>query len=86
MFLSENEAKEKACCKVMPQRRMNGGRFADPCLGAECMAWRWKYGIWSFRTNDWVKIGEGFLPKEAESRSTGYGYCGLIGNPNSVEG
>lgn len=43
MYVTESEAKEKACCKVMPHKE-DGELVTAACLGSGCMGWRWKFG------------------------------------------
>ena len=40
MLMTEDEAKQKACCKTMPNRP-DGKLVTAACLGSDCMAWRW---------------------------------------------
>jgi hypothetical protein len=42
MYLTEEEARQKACCKTMPNHP--DGKTAA-CLASVCLAWRWKKGM-----------------------------------------
>jgi hypothetical protein len=73
MFMMEEQAKEKACCKVMPQkddRRL----MTAACLASECMAWRWE--VMGAPVND--------NGGRADIR-TRRGYCGLAGEPSRYD-
>ena len=43
MILTEEQAKEKACCKVLPHTP-DGKLMTAACLASQCMAWRWYDG------------------------------------------
>lgn len=65
---TEEEAKTKACCKIMPTYQ--GELVTAACLASKCMAWRWSPA--------------GTEKEVQQSRLEGYqkkGYCGLAGKP-----
>ena len=70
MLLTEDEAKTKACCKIMPNRP-NGELVTAACLASGCMAWRWAKNPETYTDMDGQK--RPCAPKE--------GYCGLVGRP-----
>ena len=80
MFLTENEAMEKACCKCVPYSDAESVR-APSCLGSICMAFRWEMGAFHFDKQRFLEEGEGVSKGQYEMRSTGRGYCGLAGTP-----
>jgi hypothetical protein len=82
MYLPEEEAKKKACCKTAPY--LEGGRLVTPaCLASGCMAWRETEGIFSLKEGRFLVVGESYssVDKDYELRPTGRGYCGLVGRP-----
>lgn len=82
-MLTEDQAKEKACCKVIPTR--NGELVTAACLASKCMAWRWQYGHWRLPEGNWVREGETFQSAEVVFRPTEFGYCGLADRPENAE-
>ncbi|MDR2489474.1 MAG: hypothetical protein LBD42_08300 [Desulfovibrio sp.] len=65
MLLTEDEAKEKACCKIMPHKQ-SGGLVTAACLASGCMAWRF---VPIAQIHGEIRI------------DTPRGYCGLAGRP-----
>lgn len=69
MILTEEQARNKACCK----ERM------DPCQASECMAWRFLHAA---RSLDGKIIWPGTIGEAEKLVAAGaipVGYCGLAG-------
>lgn len=69
MFVNEDEAKKMVCTAAL-RIKSDGYVAAAPCLGSECMAWRWE--IMGAPVNE--------KGDRADIR-TKRGYCGLAGEP-----
>ncbi len=80
MMLTEDEAKNKACCKCMPHKE-DGKLMTAACLASGCMAWRIEYGTWHLGEERFLVEGDTYQRHEAVQKETGYGYCGLAGRP-----
>jgi hypothetical protein len=80
MILTEDEAKTKACCKIMPHKE-NGTLMTVACLASGCMAWRWIPGMFCFDKGRFLAPGESAQEGHYEMRPTDKGYCGLAGWP-----
>ena len=79
--MTEEEAKEKACCKGRNQPiSLNGF-----CIGSACMAWRWK----TVANPDWQPSSQMAVYPQANAysltpqgiSSETHGGCGLAGAP-----
>jgi len=70
MAMTEQEAREKWC----PQARKGVVYTLEPCLGSECMMWRWNSRI------RYVPTSFGPAPVQEDlPRDKWTGYCGLGG-------
>lgn len=70
--MTEDEAKQKACC--------NGGRPPmenGPCIASACMAWRWETKELRKATQYMDNTTEGYFQGPTGIRAEGH--CGLAG-------
>ena len=89
MLLTEDEAQKKICpIMARPITRLDHFHqkivsvFPVYCCGAACMGWRWEKGCFILSKDRFAEDDETFSSKDFEMRSTGRGYCGLVGAPS----
>lgn len=76
----EAQAKVMRCCGPDDCGEKTGEALSSPrlCVASNCMAWRWRMGLWNIQEDRWWKSGDK-AAMDVEERQSDYGSCGLSG-------
>ena len=74
--MTEEEAKQKACCNGGCTPMANG-----PCIASLCMAWRWIMPVPTFQEVDPSTPITRNKTHGYKAPEPTHGYCGLAGKP-----